>query len=176
MNIYLSGMIGVGKTTIGKLLAQRLGWPFDDLDDAMERISGKSFRQVVAEEGWLSFREREYTIIKQFTSMHNTVIGLGGGTIRYQWNRDLLFNTGIRILLVADLATLAERLRKNDRPRVNPETTMEQDIARIWNEHQDLYYSFSDIIYRTDEGKTLQQEVDELMEKLRKEFSIIKTP
>jgi shikimate kinase len=173
MNIYLSGMIGVGKTTIGKLLAQRLGWPFDDLDDEMERTSGKSFRQVVAEEGWLGFREREYAIIKQFASMRDTVIGLGGGTIRYQWNRDMLINTATRILLVADLATLAERLRKNDRPRVNPETTMEQDIARIWTQHKDLYYSFSDIVYPTDEGKTLQQEVDELMEKLQQEFSII---
>lgn len=175
MNIYLAGMIGTGKTTIGKLLAQCLGWPFDDLDDAMERTSGKNFRQVVAEEGWLGFREREYSIIKQFAYMRNTVIGLGGGTIRYQWNRDLLLNTGIRILLVADLSTLAERIRKNDRPRVNPETTMEQDIARIWTEHHDLYYSFSDIIYPTDKGKTLQQEVDELMEKLHREFSIEKT-
>jgi shikimate kinase len=171
MNIYLSGMIASGKTTLGQLLAKRLGWSFDDLDTGMMRMAGKPFQQVVAEEGWLGFRVREYNIIKQFAAMDRTVIGLGGGTVRYQWNRDVLSNTGVKILLVADLKTLAERLKDNDRPRVNPGTTMEQDIARIWEQHQDLYYSFADIVYRTDQGKTIEQEVDDLLEILRREYS-----
>jgi shikimate kinase len=171
MNIYLSGMIASGKTTLGQLLAKRLGWSFDDLDTGMMRMAGKPFQQVVAEEGWLGFRVREYNIIKQFAAMDRTVIGLGGGTVRYQWNRDVLSNTGVKILLVADLKTLAERLKDNDRPRVNPGTTMEQDIARIWEQHQDLYYSFADIVYRTDQGKTIEQEVDDLLEILRGEYS-----
>lgn len=172
MNIYFAGMIGSGKTTIGKPLAKRLDWSFDDLDDAMERVAGKPFSQVVAEEGWLGFREREYAIIKQFAAMDHAVIGLGGGTVRYQWNCDLLCNTGVNILLVADLKTLAERLKKNDRPRVNPDTTMEQDIARIWGDHHDLYYNFANIVYPTDMGKTVEQEVDEILEILRSEYSV----
>ena len=172
MNIYLAGMIGSGKTTLGKPLAKRLGWSFDDLDDAMARMAGKPFFQVVAEEGWLGFREREYAIIKQFVTMNHTVIGLGGGTVRYQWNCDVLCNTGVNILLTADLKILAERLKKNDRPRVNPNTTMEQDITRIWLDHQDLYYSFADIAYPTDRGKTIEQEVDELLKILLREYSI----
>jgi shikimate kinase len=172
MNIYLAGMIASGKTTLGKPLAKRLGWSFDDLDDAMARSAGKPFNQVVAEEGWLGFRQREYAIIKQFAAMDQTVIGLGGGTVRYQWNRDALSNTGVNIVLVADLRTLAERLQRNDRPRVNPNTTMQQDITQIWAEHKDLYYSFADIVYPTDRDKTVEQEVDELLEILRRDYSI----
>lgn len=172
MNLYLAGMIGAGKTTLGKPLAARLGWPFDDLDAAMARLAGKPFSQVVAEDGWLGFRELEYTIIKQFAAMHHTVIGLGGGTVRYEWNCDMLRNTGVNILLTADLNTLAQRVKLNDRPRVNPKTTLEQDLAQIWGEHQALYYKFADIVYPTDAGKTIEQEVDELLEILRSRYSI----
>jgi shikimate kinase len=172
MNIYFAGMIGSGKTTLGKSLAKRLGWSFDDLDNAMEKLAGKPFSQVVAEEGWLGFREREYTIIKQFAAMDHTVIGLGGGTVRYQWNCDVLRNTGINVLLIADLDTLAARVKLNDRPRVNPKTTLEQDIAQIWGDHQNLYYEFADIVYPTDKGKSVEQEVDELLEIIRSKYSI----
>ncbi len=59
-------MIGSGKTTLGKALAERLGWPFQDMDSVMELDAGKSFREVVDEEGWLGFRAREYRTCKQF--------------------------------------------------------------------------------------------------------------
>ena len=121
MNIYFAGMIGAGKTTLGKSLETRLGWSFDDLDDAMARQSGKPFSQVVAEEGWLGFREREYRIIKQFAAMDHTVVGLGGGTVRYEWNCDKLRSTGVNILLIAGLNTLVERVKINYRPRVKTE-------------------------------------------------------
>jgi shikimate kinase len=164
MNIYLAGLIGVGKTTLGQLLAHEMGWKYADLDEAMKRDAGKDFRQVVEEEGWLGFRQREYRICKQFAQMQATVVGLGGGTVRYDWNVDVLRNTGINILLVADLHVLAERVRQNDRPRVNSGVSLEEDLLRIWQTSQDLYLSFADIVYRTDQGKSLQQEAVELKE------------
>jgi shikimate kinase len=170
MNIYVAGMIGAGKTAVGKPLAERLGWDFDDLDLAMERMAGKTFHKVVAEEGWLGFRQREYSICKDFARMERTVIGLGGGTVRYEWNRDVLAGTGVNILLVAELDVLADRVRLNDRPRVNPATTLEEDLTKIWGTHQDLYYSFADIVYPTDKGKTIAEEVGELLDLLRKDY------
>lgn len=97
------------------------------------------------------------------------MIALGGGTIRYEWNRDVLRGTGVNILLVADLDELAERVRGNDRPRVNPGTTLGQDLATIWGTYRDLYYDSADLVYETVRGKTVAQETDELIEVLRQE-------
>jgi shikimate kinase len=163
MNIYLSGMIGSGKTTLGRALAARLGWEFDDLDAAMQETAGKSFRRVVTEDGWLRFRELEYAICKQFAALDRTVIGLGGGTVRYEWNRDVLRGSGINILLTARLDTLAERVRQHDRPRVHQDTTLEEDLAAIWSNHRQLYLDFADIVYDTDQGKTMVEEVADLL-------------
>jgi shikimate kinase len=172
MNIYFSGLIGVGKTTVGMALAELLGWEFDDLDVAMERAAGKNFRQVVKEEGWLGFRIREYSIMKQFASMDHTVIGLGGGTVRYEWNRDAIKGSGVNILLTTDISVLPGRLRDNDRPRVNPGMTMEEDLAWMWEKHKDTYLGFADIVYRTDQGKTVQQEAQELLQILKIDYSV----
>jgi shikimate kinase len=169
VNIYLAGLIGAGKTTVGWALAQRLGWSFHDLDVAMREDAGKDFRQVVAEEGWLGFRVREYRICKRFAGMDRVVVGLGGGTVRYEWNRDLLRGTGANVLLHADLGVIADRVRPNDRPRVHPGTTLEEDLALIWNDHKDLYLGWADHVYMTDQGKSVQDEVDDLIELLERD-------
>ena len=116
MNIYFSGIIGTGKTTLAKGLVERWGWQFDDLDQAIERTAGKTIAQVVEDEGWLRYRSLEYSICKGYARMQRAVIGLGGGTPRYEWNRDVLKGTGIVILLTADLNTLVPRVILHDRP------------------------------------------------------------
>jgi len=99
--------------------------------------------------------------------MKQSVIALGGGTVRYEWNRDILQGTGVRILLLADLRNLAERVRTQDRPRVNVGTSLEEDLKKIWEEHRDIYMNFADIIYDTNRGKTVAAEVEELSGILR---------
>jgi shikimate kinase len=168
VNIYLAGLIGAGKTTVGKALAEQLGWGFGDLDVAMREDAGKDFRQVVAEEGWLGFRVREYRICKRFACGNRTVVALGGGTVRYEWNRDILRGTGANVLLHADLRVIADRVRPNDLPRVHPGTTLEEDLALIWNEHKDLYLDWADHVYMTDRGKSVSEEVEELIQILRR--------
>ncbi len=172
MNIYLAGMIGVGKTTVGRRLATHLGWPFADFDQTMEAQAGKNFREVVAEEGWLGFRQREYLICKHYAASDHMVAALGGGTVRYQWNLDALHGTGVGVLLVADLETLAARVRLHDRPRVIPGTTLEEDIRQMWAQWGHLYYEFADVVYHTDEAKTPHQEALELAEILRRDYGI----
>lgn len=172
MNIYFSGIIGTGKTTLAKGLAARWGWQFDDLDQAIERIAGKTIAQVVEDEGWLRYRSLEYGICKGFLQMQPAVIGLGGGTPRYEWNRDVLKGSGVVILLMADLHTLVPRVALHDRPRVHTGTTMQQDLATIWEVYHDVYINFADLTYRTDQGKTPQQEVDEIEQLLIRDFQI----
>jgi len=163
MNIYFCGMIGSGKTAVGELMARQLGWAFSDLDREMDREIGRSFHELVREQGWLAFRELEYKICKHFSKMDRAVIALGGGTVRYEWNTDILRGTGIMILLESNLPTLAERVRRADRPRVNPGVSLEEDLQRIWSSASHLYRQCADIIYPTDLGKPVSQEVQEIL-------------
>jgi len=162
MNIYFCGMIGSGKTAIGELLAEKLNWPFFDLDREMDRELGRSFHDLVHEKGWLAFREVEYKICKRFSRMNRSVIALGGGTVRYEWNTDILRGTGIIILLESNLSALAERVRKADRPRVNPGVSLEEDLERIWSTAAHLYRGCANIIYRADQGKSVPEEVQDI--------------
>jgi len=155
-------MIGSGKTAIGEQLAKKLQWPFFDLDREMDRKLGRSFHDLVREKGWLAFRELEYKICKSFSRMDRTVIALGGGTVRYEWNTDILRGTGIMILLESNLSTLADRVRKADRPRVNPGVSLEEDLERIWSSAAQLYQGCADIIYRVDQGKPVSEEVQDI--------------
>ncbi len=168
MNIYLSGLIGSGKTAIGERLASRLGRLFVDLDREMDRELGRSFHELVREEGWLAFREREYALCRRFAAMKRVVVALGGGTVRYAWNTDILRGTGAMIFLEADLAILAERVRNADRPRVNRGVSLPEDLQRIWSTSGHLYRDSADLIYRTDQGKTIEAEASDLLVLLAK--------
>jgi shikimate kinase len=167
MNIYFCGMIGSGKTAVGELLAQKLNWPFFDLDREMDRELGRSFHDLVHEKGWLAFRELEYKICKRFSRLNQAVIALGGGTVRYEWSTDILRGTGTMILLESNLPTLAARVREADRPRVNPGVSLEEDLERIWSSAAHLYRGAADIIYHVDQGKSLAEEVQDICNLLR---------
>jgi len=166
MNIYFSGMIGSGKTTIGAALAERLSLPVFDLDREMDTELGYSFHRLVQERGWLPFRELEYSICKRFAGMSGAVCCLGGGTVRYEWNVDLLRASGITIYLEAAPETLIERVRIADRPRVNAGTTLEEDVHRIWTEHRQKYLDAADVVFRSDEAP-IDESADRLAELLR---------
>ena len=161
MNIYFCGMIGSGKTTIGRGLAKTLQLDFYDLDQEMDRILGHSFHRLVEEKGWVAFRELEYSICKGFTQLKNAIICLGGGTVRYEWNMDVLKGTGVIILLTAATEELIRRVKQADRPRVNVGTTLQEDIRLMWQTSKDKYYKAANIVYKTDR-KNIEEEIQEL--------------
>jgi len=156
-------MIGAGKSAIGVRLAARLGRPFFDLDREMDRQLGGSFHELVRAQGWLPFRELEYAICKRFAALRGSVCALGGGTVRYEWNRDVLRGSGHTVLLEADLAVLAERVRRADRPRVNSGASLEEDLAQLWSAAERLYRQAADLTYRTDTGRDVEAEAEALV-------------
>jgi shikimate kinase len=165
-NIYLCGMIGSGKTAVGSRLAHELERPFYDLDQEMDRVLGYSFHRLVKEKGWVAFRELEYAICKRFARKEKSLICLGGGTVRYEWNMDVLRGTGRIILLTASLEELARRVRAADRPRVNVGTTLEEDLRAIWSESEEKYRRAADLTYDTD-GKSIEAVVAEVKPAIR---------
>lgn len=166
MNLYLSGMIGSGKTTIGLELAKQLNVRFLDLDQEMDQRLGYSFHRLVQEQGWLPFRELEYSICKFFAGFTGAIVSLGGGTVRYEWNRDVISTSGVNILLEASESELINRVAQADRPRVNSGTDLAEDVHRLWSLHAQTYRSAADLIFHT-EGKGLSQEIEELEELIR---------
>jgi shikimate kinase len=159
-------MIGSGKTTVGSRLAQDLQLPFYDLDQEMDRTLGYSFHRLVQAHGWVAFRELEYSICKRFARCEASLICLGGGTVRYEWNMDVLQGTGLIILLTASLDELARRVRAADRPRVNIGTTLEQDLRTIWSESEEKYRRAADLTCDTN-GKKVEETVAELKPVIR---------
>lgn len=110
-NIILVGYRGTGKTTVGRLLAQRLGRPFADADDRIEAVAGRSVADIFAAEGEAGFRDREAAALAELCAQSGCVIATGGGAVLREANRRLLAASGFVVWLTASPDTLWERLR-----------------------------------------------------------------
>ncbi|GAB4551022.1 MAG: shikimate kinase [Anaerolineae bacterium] len=111
--------MGTGKTTIGKLIATRLGWTFADTDQVIEQRQGKSVREIFAELGEPAFRTMESILCAEIgASWERSVIATGGGMVLNPTNREMLSNAGLLICFDAAPQVLAGRLDRHssDRP------------------------------------------------------------
>jgi shikimate kinase len=109
--IFLIGYRGTGKTTVAKLLAEKLGWNWLDADEVLEARFGKDIRTIFAEEGVEAFRAKESVVLAELCNLANHVIAAGGGVIMRPENRELMRQAGLVVWLTADPRTLWERLQ-----------------------------------------------------------------
>ena len=148
--IVLIGPMGVGKTTIGRILAKQLDFDFIDTDQRLEKITGASISWIFDIEGEVGFRKREQQLIQELTGITETVIATGGGAILLSENRANLKNNGIVIYLKGKIETLDERTRlDNNRPLLeaaNPRETIE----KILREREHLYVETADFEIEID--------------------------
>lgn len=115
--VVLVGMMGSGKTAIGRALATVCGVPFLDSDAAIEEAAALSISEIFARDGETFFRAREAEVIDRLLSGPPAILSTGGGAFLAQRNRDAIAAKGVAVWLNADLATLWERVRhKNTRP------------------------------------------------------------
>ncbi|MTV25555.1 shikimate kinase [Nitriliruptoraceae bacterium ZYF776] len=117
-NLALYGMMGVGKSTVGRALARRLGRRFADTDEELRRWSGRSIPELFAEHGEDGFRDLERQVIEELATFHDLVLSLGGGAVLRDDNVANLLLTGVLVELHAPVEVLTERLRHTaaDRP------------------------------------------------------------
>jgi shikimate kinase len=116
-SIVLVGMMGAGKSSIGRRLAGRLGIPFIDADGEIESAAGMSIPEIFAKHGEPYFRAGEARVIARLMENGPQVMATGGGAVMNQATRDLIRIKGISVWLKADLAVLLKRTkRRNDRP------------------------------------------------------------
>ena len=125
--IILVGLMGAGKTSVGRRLAEKLDIPFVDADHEIETAAGKSIAEIFADHGEDYFREGERRVIARLLENGKQVLATGGGAYMNEETRKRIQAHGISIWLKADLELLLKRVSKrNDRPllRENPEAVM----------------------------------------------------
>lgn len=145
MNILLIGYRGSGKTTIGKKLADRLWQPFVDTDDLIIRAADKSIREIFAESGEESFRDLETQALQQAMALTDHVISLGGGAVIREQNRQLIKNSGHKVIyLRCEPSTLHQRIAADpntaaNRPALSPSGGNLDEILAILARREPWY-------------------------------------
>lgn len=168
-NIIFIGIMGSGKTTIGKKTAKNLNYNFIDTDQEIERITGMKISDIFRKEGELRFRSEETLALKRIKKGPPSVIATGGGIVLKKENRDLIKEMGIVIYLDADVDIITERVSRNkNRPLLRVENIREK-VKQLSEQRKDLYLEIADIVIDTGSDR-----FDNLLLKIEKEIKLFK--
>ena len=163
-SIVLVGMMGAGKSSVGRRLAGRLGVDFVDADTEIESAAGMSIPEIFAKHGEGYFRSGEARVIARLLDHGPRVLATGGGSIMNQATRDLIQIKGISVWLKADLEVLLRRTkRRNDRPLV-------EQIKDLLPQREPVY-ALSDIIVQSRD-EPHDSIVEEVVAKLAKSLNL----
>lgn len=149
--LVLVGCRGTGKSTVGRLLAERTGRPFVEVDEAIVARAGKTIRAIFEQDGEPAFRDIEETVVRDLTENHaGAVLGTGGGTILRESNRRMLRSFGLVAWLRADVAELARRLEadaatRETRPSLTNKGAVEE-IAEVMAFRTPFYEEIAHVV------------------------------
>lgn len=159
-NIIIIGITGVGKTTIGKILADKLSRQFIDLDKQIEQRCGVDIPTIFAIEGEKKFREREAIELKSVLFSHsNIVLSVGGGCVIQAESRQIIINSDSYVIqLLADIATIVERVSKSPtkRPLLAKDDNIEEKIINLYNARKQFYDTIADYTINSSKLKPWQ--------------------
>lgn len=160
--VVLVGMMGSGKSAVGRTLAARLGQPLVDSDAAIEEAANASIAEIFARDGETFFRDREHAVIRRLLSGRPCILSTGGGAFMSPRNRALISEKGVSVWLNADLDTLWERVRhKNTRPLLRTPDPKGR-LAELF-ETRGPVYALADLTVRSELGYSLEQTTDRVV-------------
>lgn len=155
-NIFLVGMPGAGKTTVGRQLARRLQRRFVDADHEIEARTGVRIPVIFDIEGEQGFRDRESKVISELAEQSDQVVATGGGVVLRPENREVLRQGGTVIYLNAAPQLLYERTRLDpNRPLLQVDNPL-QKLVELFNQRDPLYREVADIIVNSLGGSIAQ--------------------
>lgn len=164
-SVILTGFMGSGKSSVGRVLARRMGLPLIDLDEVIVAAAGKTINAIFAEEGEPAFRALESVCLARVLESGGGVVATGGGAVVAEQNRELMRRYGVVINLTASLPRLLERLAgSGERPLYNGERP-EERVQRLLEEREQ-FYAAADIRIDTD-VKSVEDVAAEILRYLR---------
>ena len=157
-NLILIGLMGAGKTTLGRYIAQMLDRPFYDSDHEICTASGVSIPIIFEMEGEQGFRNRETAMLKKLTAMKDIILSTGGGSVLRDENRQNMRRNGTVVYLHASPEVLLERTRyDNSRPLLQVENPLAK-LQELYNARDPLYRNTAHIVIESDScAKTVKR-------------------
>ena len=151
--LLLCGMMGVGKTQVGRLLASRLGWEFVDTDERIETGLGRPVARIFADAGEAAFRALEREVLERLPAQ-SAVIALGGGAVVASENRDVLRQRGTLVWLDAEPEVLAARIGDGEERPLLAGLDAEARVARLreLRAEREPAYACADLRVATDDS------------------------
>ena len=165
-NIFLIGMMGAGKSTVGKLLAPKIGHNFLDTDPLIEQCAGKSIPDIFANDGEESFRDLEQQVLSQVSAYTRLVVATGGGIVMRSLNWSHLHD-GIVVWIDVPVEILHDRLKteSNHRPLLQTENLLPR-LIDIYEQRRDRYAQ-ADISIMVNADETPEAVSDRLLEMIQ---------
>ena len=165
-NIFLVGMMGAGKTTIGKALARHLGRDFVDTDKVLVERTGVPVATIFEIEGEAGFRRREHAALAEVAAGDNKVVATGGGVVLAAENREAMRNAGTVVYLRARLESLWERTRHDGTRPLLSTPDPRATLAALLAEREPLYREAAHVVVETG-SQSPQTVVSRIMAALR---------
>jgi shikimate kinase len=165
-NIYLVGLMGAGKTTVGRQLAKRLTRRFLDSDQEIETRTGVRVPVIFDIEGEAGFRRRETQMLDELSRQSNLVVATGGGVVLAEENRRRLRDSGMVVYLDASPAVLYERTRLDrNRPLLQVADPLGR-LSELFAQRDPLYREVADLVVDADLGNaaTLVQQIEKALQ------------
>ncbi|MDH3644327.1 MAG: shikimate kinase AroK [Gammaproteobacteria bacterium] len=149
-NVFLVGLMAVGKSTVGRLLAQALGADFYDTDHVIEERAGADIAWIFDVEGEAGFRDREEHVIEELSRRQGIVLATGGGVVLRASNRKILAARGVVVHLDSPLERLVERTQRDKKRPLLQQGEARETLARLQAERAPLYEEIADYRFVTD--------------------------
>ncbi|MBE9164480.1 MULTISPECIES: shikimate kinase [Microcoleaceae] len=166
VNVYLVGMMGSGKTTVGRILARELKYRFFDTDELIVRVANQSIAEIFDREGEEAFRELEAKVLAELSAYKNSIVATGGGIVTRPTNWGHL-HYGIVVWLDVPVDRLCDRLSSDSTRPLLREGDLKSKLQNILNERE-RFYAGADVRVSTSGGEKPEEVARRAIEEIKK--------
>ena len=170
--VVLVGMMGSGKTSVGKVLSTVLGVPFADTDMEISNDANSTISEIFERDGEVMFRQAETRIIKRLLDGNPCVVSTGGGAFLENENRKTISKFGVSVFLKVDREILWERVRRKDTRPLLKTASPRDTLFKILDTRQDIY-NLADFTVESNKGSSIAQSANTVIDLLSRRPDVL---